>query len=106
ISRLMSQFTAPRGPTALAARLPSVLASAATLLLTWAIGRRLLGARAGLLAMGVLATTRVARGVAVPATTDSLLLASMLLAVAAIVWSAEEGMSWRSALLFAIGVAL
>lgn len=50
-------FYALLGPTEFAGRLPMAFAAAATLLLTFGIGSRLGGARAGLLAAAVLATT-------------------------------------------------
>ena len=103
---LMAPFIAALGPTAQAVRLPSVLAFGATLLFTWAIGRRLLGARTGLLALAVLATTPLAVSIGVAATTDSVLLASLLVAAAAMVWSLDDGFRLTTALLFALGVAL
>jgi len=50
-------FYALLGPSEFAGRLPMALAAAATLLLTFGIGSRLGGARAGLLAAAILATT-------------------------------------------------
>src|SRR5262249_7425457 len=92
--------------TAEAVRLPSVLAFGATLLLTWAIGRRLIGARTGTLALAVLATTPLAISIAVAATTDSVLLTSMLIATAAMVCPLGRGCGLSTASRFASGVAL
>jgi 4-amino-4-deoxy-L-arabinose transferase-like glycosyltransferase len=70
------------GPSALAARLWSPLGIAVAALATFAIGRRLLGARAGLWAMAMLAATPLALLEGQAATTDAVLLAAITAAMA------------------------
>jgi 4-amino-4-deoxy-L-arabinose transferase-like glycosyltransferase len=70
------------GPGALAARLWSPAGIALAALATFAIGRRLLGPRAGLWAMAMLAATPLAVVEGQAATTDAVLLAAITAAIA------------------------
>jgi len=66
------------GPTATAARVPSLLATAAAVLLTFALGRRLYNAAAGLLAAWLMALSPFVLLFAPTAFTDPLLIALAL----------------------------
>lgn len=92
------------GAGELAARLWSPLGIAAAALATWAIGRRLLAARAGLWALAVLASSPLAVLEGVAATADALLLAFVAVAMATSVKGLANGFDARVTL--ALGLAL
>jgi hypothetical protein len=90
------------GPSELAARLPELAASLASVALLYALGRRLYGRETGLLAAGMLALSPFAILFSITAFVDPLLTA----AVAWALWAASAR-RWRSlALAVAAGFAL
>ena len=97
------------GPTALAARLPAALAFVATILLVYAAGRSLGGARAGLWAGLVMATSPLAFAMAHVARMDSLLvalMAAMLVAVLRLMDGTARPWAWTVVLYVAAGLGL
>src|SRR5881409_2268216 len=95
------------GPSEWATRLPSALASLGTVVLTWRIGRRLYGARAGLFA-GIAVATVVGNALYVrKASTDQLFVFCLTLAMYGFLRDAERADRGRARfLLFYLGVAL
>src|SRR2546426_5987626 len=78
------------GPSEWATRLPSALASLGTVVLTWRIGRRLYGARAGLMA-GLAVATLVGNALYVrKASTDQLFVFCLTLAMYGFLRDAER----------------
>jgi 4-amino-4-deoxy-L-arabinose transferase-like glycosyltransferase len=97
------------GPTALAARLPAAFAHVATVLLVYAAGRRLWGARAGLWAGLVMATAPLPLVMAHVARMDALLVAlmtAMLLAALRLVHGTDRPWTWTLVLYGAAGLGL
>ena len=95
------------GPSEWATRLPSALASLGTVILTWRIGRRLYGARAGLMA-GLAVATLVGNALYVrKASTDQLFVFCLTLAMYGFLRDAERPDRGRGRfLLFYVGTAL
>src|SRR4051812_13953906 len=96
---LMLAGTALGGDNPFGARLVSSLAGAGTCLLVWAWGRRMLGARAGLLAALILATAPIVVAESKMATTDAtpmFLVAGCQFAL----WELSQRSSWRAAAWF------
>jgi hypothetical protein len=95
------------GPSEWATRLWSALAALGTVILTWRIGRRLYGARAGLLA-GLVMATVVGNALYVrKASTDQLFVFCLTLAMYGFLRDAERADRGRARfLLFYLGVAL
>src|SRR5881409_2011113 len=95
------------GPSEWATRLPSALASLGTVVLTWRIGRRLYGARAGLFA-GIAVATVVGNALYVRrASTDQLFVFCLTLAMYGFLRDAERPDRGRARfLLFYLGAAL
>ena len=95
------------GPSEWATRLPSALASLGTVVLTWRIGRRLYGARAGLFA-GIAVATVVGNALYVrKASTDQLFVFCLTLAMYGFLRDAERADRGRARfLLFYLGAAL
>jgi 4-amino-4-deoxy-L-arabinose transferase-like glycosyltransferase len=95
------------GPSEWATRLWSALAALGTVLLTWRIGRRLYGARAGLLA-GLVLATMVGNAIYIrKASTDQLFVFCLTLAMYGFLRDAERTDRGRARfLLFYLGVAL
>ena len=95
------------GPSELATRLWSALATLGTVILTWRIGRRLHGARAGLLA-GLVMATLVGNALYVrKASTDQLFVFCLTLAMYGFLRDADRPDRGRARfLLFYLGVAL
>jgi len=97
------------GPTALAARLPAAVAQVVTVLLVFAIARRLWGGRAGLLAGLVMALAPLPLVMAHVARMDSLLtalMAAMLLAALRLICGAGRPWVWTLVLYAAAGLGL
>jgi len=92
------------GPGELACRLPAVLGTVAACLLTWWLGRRLFGGPSGLLAMGALAATPLLLVSGAAATTDAVLLAFILGALALFAPALAGALGWGRAAF--IGLAL
>ena len=86
------------GPSAWAAHLPSLIAAAASLLLTAALARRLLGAGSGWLAALLLAITPLWLNYAHQASQDMPLLALELLGLWAMLRCRPEGPAWPQVL--------
>jgi 4-amino-4-deoxy-L-arabinose transferase-like glycosyltransferase len=83
------------GPTELALRFWSPVALAVTSILTFAVARRIVSTRAGLLAMGIIAINPLAMMEGLAATTDAILLAALTGAVLALVSMLWSGVDWR-----------
>ncbi|WP_148596828.1 ArnT family glycosyltransferase [Aquisphaera giovannonii] len=96
---LMALTTAVAGDNPYGARLPSVLAGGGTCILTWWIGRRLLGPRGGWIAGLMMAVAPIVVAESKLATTDSL-LAFFLVGAQACLLTLSEGPSRRAAMLF------
>jgi 4-amino-4-deoxy-L-arabinose transferase-like glycosyltransferase len=94
------------GPVALAARFWAPVGLALAALLTWGIGRRLLSPRAGLWAMGILATTPLTVMEGLAATTDAVLLAAITGAMAAFAAALARGPRSRHLVMLAVAVGL
>ena len=103
---LMSLPVRLLGATELACRLASVAATAASCLLTWFIGRRLFGDRAGWWAMLALASSLMLLAVGKLAITDAVLLACITAAVACFVASLTAGVRAGHLLLLAAATGL
>ena len=88
---LMAMSVRVLGPGELALRLFSAVGMAVSCLLTWHIGRRLFGSRAGLWAMVVLASTSLTLTVGSLATMDAVTLPLLLGAVACFAASLHKG---------------
>jgi 4-amino-4-deoxy-L-arabinose transferase-like glycosyltransferase len=103
---LMSMAIGFLGPTESACRMWAVLAVTATALGIYAMGRRLLSPRSGVRAMVVffLSFQVLINGSA--ATTDSLMLAWITLAMLAFAWSLPHGPSPAQTALMAVGLGL
>jgi 4-amino-4-deoxy-L-arabinose transferase-like glycosyltransferase/membrane-associated phospholipid phosphatase len=101
---LMAGARALLGFRELTFRLPAVLATGASLLLTWRIGRRLLGGRTGLWAGIILATSFMMLVVGTMATTDAVLLLTILAALTFFFDSLRAGATWPRTL--GLGLAL
>ncbi len=89
---LMSLPVRLLGPTELACRFFGAVGTALTCLLTFFIGRRLLGAKAGLWAMVILASTLLVLGIGTAATSDAVLLPFIVAVMAILVRSLNSGM--------------
>jgi 4-amino-4-deoxy-L-arabinose transferase-like glycosyltransferase len=97
------------GPTALAARLPSLLAHVATALLAYAAGSWLRGRAAGLLAGAVMAVAPLALVIAHVARMEAILaalMAAMLLAVLRLLGDRPRSWGWALVLYGAAGLGL
>lgn len=94
------------GPCELAVRLPSVLAAGATLLLTYAVGRRLATPGVGLLAAAILATTPMLTYIGTAAVADSVLLACLMLAMLATTLAVTGRMTLGLLLLLGLSLGL
>jgi 4-amino-4-deoxy-L-arabinose transferase-like glycosyltransferase len=79
---LMSAPLRVLGPTSLACRFFSAVGIAVTCVLTFLIGRRFLGVRAGLWSMVILASTLMVMVIGTAATSDGILLPTMVAVVA------------------------
>ncbi|WP_250847031.1 ArnT family glycosyltransferase [Aquisphaera insulae] len=96
---LMGLTTALAGDNPFGARLVSALAGAGTCVLTWWIGRRLIGPRGGLVAGLMLAVSPIVVAESKLATTDAT-LAFFLVAAQACLLTLAEGPSRRAAMVF------
>lgn len=105
---LMSLPVRLLGPTELACRFFSAVGTALSCLLTFAIGRKLLGAKAGLWAMAILASSMMVLYIGGAATADAILLPCMISAVAIFVSEIGSGVHlWQTVLMgVALGLAL
>jgi 4-amino-4-deoxy-L-arabinose transferase-like glycosyltransferase len=102
---LMLAGTAMGGDNPFGARLVSSLAGAGTCLLVWAWGRRMLGARAGLLAALILATAPIVVAESKMATTDATLMFWVVGCQFAL-WELSQRSSWRAAAVFWVFLGL
>src|SRR5262245_24176488 len=102
---LMLAGTAVGGDNPFGARLVSSLAGTGTCLLVWAWGPRLLGARAGLLAGLILATSPIVIAESKLATTDATLMLWVVGCQFAL-WELARRDSWRAALAFWVCLGL
>jgi 4-amino-4-deoxy-L-arabinose transferase-like glycosyltransferase len=93
------------GVTEFAARLPSALAGAAAVLLTYEFGRRMFGPAVGALAGVIVASTLQVSVLAHAATPDAVLLACMMLTLW-LFWTGAEGGSRRWAWMTGLGAGL
>jgi len=105
---LMSLPVRLLGPTELACRFFSAVGTALSCLLTFVIGRKLLGAKAGLWAMAILASSMMVLYIGSAATADAILLPCMIAAVAIFVSEIGSGVHlWQTVLMgIALGLAL
>ena len=96
------------GPTELAVRFPSVLATACSCLLLYLIGKRLFSRRVGLWAIAVMVSTPLMLMIGTAATADGVLLATTTAAfVALALWVSQVVSPWQTVLLsIALGAAL
>lgn len=102
---LMAGGVSVLGPTELAVRLHSVAGLIASCLLTYFIGRRLFGRRAGFWGMLVLACNPLAFACGTLCTTDAVLLAFLTGATACFVASVTRGTEWWHLALLAFCIA-
>lgn len=102
---LQMASTSLAGDTPFGARLVSVLAGVATVLLVWRLGRRMFDPRTGRMATLVLASAPIMVVESKLATTDAVLMLSVTLAFSAL-WELEQGESKRWALVFWVSMAL
>ncbi|AGA29393.1 ArnT family glycosyltransferase [Singulisphaera acidiphila] len=96
---LMMAGTALGGDNPFGVRLVSSLAGAATCLVVWAWGRRMLGERAGLLAGLILATAPIVVAESKMATTDATLML-WVVGCQFCLWELSQRSSWKIAALF------
>ncbi|WP_406699949.1 glycosyltransferase family 39 protein [Singulisphaera sp. Ch08] len=96
---LMMVGTAVGGDNPFGVRLVSSLAGAATCLVVWAWGRRMLGERAGLLAGLILATAPIVVAESKMATTDATLML-WVVGCQFCLWELSQRQSWKIAALF------
>jgi len=99
---LMSLPIRVLGPTELACRFFSVLGAAATCLFTFLIARRVVGERAGLWAVAVLASSLMILVIGTLATADAVLLPALVAALAVYVRMAQEPPGPRHTLLLGL----
>lgn len=90
------------GPSELAFRFFAPLGMAATCLLTYLLGRRFFGVKAGVLAMVMIPATPLALMVGTAATTDAVLLAFITLAIFIFFRAYPKGLSWGRGLLLGL----
>ena len=103
---LMSLPVRVFGPTEFACRFFSVVGTALTCLLTFFIGRRLLGVRAGLWAMVILASTLMVLSIGTAAIADAVLLPFIVAAMAVFIQAAESGMHIPHIIIMGIALGL
>jgi 4-amino-4-deoxy-L-arabinose transferase-like glycosyltransferase len=94
------------GPTELACRFFSVLGTALTCLLTFFIGKQLLGTKAGLWAMVILASTLMILIVGSLATSDAVLLPFIVAVMAVFAQSTNSGIPLSHVLLMGVALGL
>jgi 4-amino-4-deoxy-L-arabinose transferase-like glycosyltransferase len=102
---LMRAGTALGGDNPFGARLVSATAGAATCLMVWALGRRMLGRRTGLLAALMLATAPIVVAESKLATTDATLMA-LVVACQFALWELARAPSRWAAGVFWVALAL
>lgn len=103
---LMSLPVRVFGPTEFACRFFSVLGTALTCLLTFFIGRQLLGVKAGLWAMVILASTLMVLGIGTAAIADAVLLPFIVAVMAVFIQAAGSGMQVSHIILMGIALGL
>ncbi len=91
------------GPTEFACRFFGAVGTALSCLLTFFIGKRLLGAEAGLWAMVILALTLMMLGIGASATADPVLLSFIVAVVAVFVDAVNRGIKTYHVILMGIG---
>jgi 4-amino-4-deoxy-L-arabinose transferase-like glycosyltransferase len=96
------------GPTEFACRFISAIGVGTTCLLTFIIGRKLVGTEAGLWTMPILASTLLVLVIGTAAITDALLLSFIVAVMAILMISAKSGMSFIHIILMggAIGLGI
>jgi len=100
VTWLMAMAISVLGPSAIAVRSCSVLATAATAYATYLIGRRLVSPRVGLLAMLVVAFNPLMLVEGTAATADAVLIAFITCAMAGLVWRLTSTVAVWPAVLF------
>lgn len=103
---LMAASAAVFGPTEFAFRFFAPLGGAATMLMVYGLGRRLLNARAAFWAMLALGLNIMAQVQTTAATTDAVLLAFTTASLLPFALSLERGMTWRGTAVTAAAFAL
>jgi 4-amino-4-deoxy-L-arabinose transferase-like glycosyltransferase len=103
---LMSVPVRLLGPTSLACRFCAAIGVAITCVLTFLLGRRFLGVRAGLWSMVVLASTLLVMMIGTAATSDAILLPCMVAIMVVFARDLESGLSWGHVAIMGLALGL